>query len=179
MVIRNTVGSGRAQGLATAWLHALGVGLYALLTAFGLALVIAQSRTVYLTLTGAGAAYLLYLGATALTSRVRVNIQDAGPGISTARAAREGFFTALLNPKVAIFFTAVFSQFLRPGMGSTDHLLMSVTASAVDGLWYSLVAVLLTHAHWADLLRRRAPVVDRVTGTVLILLAIAGVIRIV
>lgn len=163
--------------MATAWCHALGVGIYALLTTFGLALVIARSRLVYVTITAAGAAYLVYLGLAALSSGAHVNPDESATGVSLRRAAREGFLTALLNPKVAIFFMAVFSQFLRPGMAAADHMLLSATAALVDGLWYSIVALLLTHAGWADLLRRHARHVDRATGMVLILVALAGVLR--
>ncbi|MDZ7809027.1 MAG: hypothetical protein U5L11_01365 [Arhodomonas sp.] len=33
-------------------------------------------------------------------------------------AARDGFLIAFLNPKIAVFFVALFSQFVRPGWGS-------------------------------------------------------------
>ncbi|HKI74867.1 MAG TPA: LysE family transporter, partial [Pseudomonadales bacterium] len=40
VVIRNTVSNGGREGVATAWAHAVGVGLYALATTFGLAALI-------------------------------------------------------------------------------------------------------------------------------------------
>lgn len=175
VVIRNAVGGGRAHGLAAAWAHAAGLGLYALLTVFGLAVVIEQVRLVYLTLSALGAAYLFYLGVRAL--RAGGAVQDAATSArhtGAIRAAREGFFIALSNPKVAVFLLAVFSQFLRPDMGRADHLLMASTATLIDALWYSLVAVLLTRPGWLVALQRRAVWVERITGVVLIALAAAG-----
>ncbi len=66
VVIRNTVAGGRRGGLATALSHGLGVGVYALATALGLATLIATRETLFTGLTLAGSAYLLWLGANAL-----------------------------------------------------------------------------------------------------------------
>ena len=177
VVMRNTIGNGRSHGLATAWAHATGICFYALLTTFGLALVITLSRPVYLVVSVAGAVYLIYLGVQALRSHAASGQETAGTRMSMAQSAREGFFIAFLNPKVAVFLLAVFSQFLRPDMTATTHLLLSATVTLVDGLWYSVVALLLTRGGWHRRLQRNAHRVDKATGVVLILVAVFGLAR--
>ena len=177
VVVKNTIGNDRAHGFATAWAHAAGIGFYALLTTFGLALVITRSRPVYIAVTVIGALYLLYLGAQALRSRASSGQAPPGVRMGLVAAAREGFFIALLNPKVAIFILAVFSQFLRPEMTASSHLILSATVTLVDGLWYSIVALLLTHGGWHQTLQRNAHRVDKATGVVLILVAAGGLAR--
>lgn len=179
VVIRNTITGGRGHGLVTAWGHAAGIGIYALMTAFGVAIAIDQSLVLHTALTIAGATYLFYLGAMALRSSAQVTDAEVTGHPGLPRVAREGFLTALLNPKVAVFFLAIFSQFLQPGMSAGVHLGMAIIAVAVDGLWYSLVSVLLTRGAWHQLLRRQARNIDRVAGGVLVLLAVAGMVRLI
>jgi threonine/homoserine/homoserine lactone efflux protein len=48
---------------------------------------------------------------------------------------------AFLNPKVAVFFTAIFSQFLAPDQPVLMRVQMTATAWLVDSLWYMLLAM--------------------------------------
>lgn len=61
---------GAKNGLATAWAHALGIGLYALFTILGLAILLHQFPLVFKIITYAGAAYLAWLGVNAIQSKV-------------------------------------------------------------------------------------------------------------
>src|SRR5699024_535992 len=56
VVVRHTVAGSRMHGVATAVAHSAGIGLYALLTSFGLAVLITGSAMVYHVLALAGAA---------------------------------------------------------------------------------------------------------------------------
>ncbi|MFD7062344.1 LysE family translocator [Streptomyces sp. NPDC059906] len=90
---------------------------YVLLTAVvaaGLATVIAGSPTVLTALTAAGAAYLIWLGATTLARpaapRVEGGEEGAGAGSWVGRAAR-GAGISGLNPKALLLFLALLPQF--------------------------------------------------------------------
>jgi threonine/homoserine/homoserine lactone efflux protein len=61
VVLRQTVNNGRGHGLAASWCHALGVGLWAIATIAGLAVVVAQSQTLFAIITWCGAGYLAWL----------------------------------------------------------------------------------------------------------------------
>jgi len=174
VVVRRTVRNSRTHGLATALAHAAGVGCYALLTTLGLAVVVADNEIVYRGLAFAGAAYLLLLGVRALRASggVRLDAGDASAA-TLARAARDGFLIAFLNPKIAVFFLALFSQFVRPGMPLGEHVLLSLTATVIDGGWYAFVALALSRSAILEWLRRRAHWIDRLTGVLLV--ALAGV----
>ncbi len=96
---------------------------------------------------------------------------------SGRQAGREGAVISLLNPKIAIFFLALFSQFIVVDASISDHVIMVLTPTLVDGLWYSLVAVVLSQGPILAALQKRGQIVNRVTGTVLIMLALRVVIR--
>ncbi len=120
----------------------------------------------------AGAAYLAWIGVKAIragkSSAFSVN---EGKQVSLLTAGIEGAAISLLNPKLAIFFIALFSQFISPDASTTDHLIMTATAAIVDGLWYTLMVFLLSHGPVLKTLQSRSQLVNRLTGGVLIALA--------
>ena len=61
LVLRHTLGGGRLPGVSAALAHALGVGLYALLTVWGLGALIVRFPMLFQAITWAGAAYLAWL----------------------------------------------------------------------------------------------------------------------
>lgn len=174
VVVRNTVQRGRAQGLATAVSHGLGVGVYALATALGLAAIIATEAALFQGLTLAGSAYLLWLGANALRGGQPFESPSGGP-TPPAQAwsgARDGFAIALLNPKIALFFLALFSQFTRADAGALEVALLAGTATVVDAGWYAIVALVLSGRGFSGWLRRYGVWIERLTGALLVFIAL-------
>jgi len=177
VVAKHSLAGGRLHGVVTSWAHAFGVGFYALLTLLGLAVVLKQSPTVFSVITYAGAAYLAYLGVNALRSRGGVAAKlAAGKQVSLRTAARDGLMISLLNPKLALFFIALFSQFVAVGTEITSRAVIVVTPLLVDGLWYTLIAFVLSNPKVLDKLRLKAQLIDRLSGVVLILLALRVVL---
>lgn len=162
---------GRGQGLACALAHALGVGIYALLTVVGLAALFARYPMVYRGVAAVGAVYLLWLGAAALRAGGSASAGAPDTRPDRAGAMRDGFAIALLNPKIAIFFAALFSQFVSPGAGIRDTAILAATALGIDGAWYALVALALSGSGAVAWMQRRRQLLDRVTGVALIVLA--------
>ena len=172
VVAKHSLTGGRKHGLVTALSHACGVGLYALLTLLGLAVVLKQSPTVFNMISYAGAGYLAYLGVNALRSKGGVAEKlAAGKPSSLLHAARDGLMISLLNPKLALYFLALFSQFVALGTETGSKIVIVATPLLVDGLWYTLVACVLSYPRVLQTLRSRAVLIDRLSGVVLIGLA--------
>lgn len=179
MVARHSLAGGRLHGVVTSWAHAMGVGFYALLTLLGLAVLLQQSPTLFSVITYAGAAYLAYLGVNALRSKGGVAAKlAAGKPASLRVAARDGLMISLLNPKLALFFIALFSQFVAVGTEAASRAVIVATPLLVDGLWYTLIAVVLSNARVLDKLRHKAQLIDRLSGVVLLLLALRVVVQV-
>ncbi|KPQ24693.1 MAG: hypothetical protein HLUCCA13_07820 [Halomonas sp. HL-48] len=172
LVLRHTLGGGRLVGMTAALCHAGGVGAYALLTVLGLGALIAKSPALFQLITWAGAAYLAWLGIQALRAGGAGAMQQQGAVTSNARAAKEGLLVALGNPKLIIFFIALLSQFVTPDMSLLGKVLIVVTAMVIDGGWYVLVAVALSHSRVLPWLQRRAHWINRITGVLLLALAL-------
>ncbi|WP_108650970.1 LysE family translocator [Dongshaea marina] len=173
MVARHSLGGGRLHGVVTAWSHALGVGFYALLTVSGLAVLLHHTPWLFHTISYLGAAYLIWLGIGALRSKGGIAEHlESGRHCSLGRAARDGLMISLINPKLILFFLALFSQFVAAGAASHDHAIVIGTPLLVDGLWYTLIAMLLSHPRVLEVLRAKAVWIDRLCGLVLILVAL-------
>ncbi|MCV6590582.1 MAG: LysE family translocator [Marinobacterium sp.] len=174
VVIRYTVNGSRQHGMAAAVCHALGVGFWALLTIQGLAILLARSPQLFQWLTWAGAAWLAWMGMQALrasASSGKLQVEKIKP-VPLWQAGRDGLLISLLNPKLALFFIALFSQFVGHADSMRDQLVMMATAAVVDGLWYVLVALLLSRSAILTRLQRQAHWLDRASGVVLIAVAL-------
>ena len=79
---------------------------------------------------------------------------------------------SMLNPKLALFFLALFSQFVVATNAAQSRALVVATPLLLDGLWYTIVAFLLTRPAVFDRIREKAEIVDKVTGLVLVALAV-------
>jgi threonine/homoserine/homoserine lactone efflux protein len=173
LVIKNTLAGGTSQGYATAISHGLGVALYAAITATGIAVIIVKSPLIFSIIQYAGAAFLLYLGVKSLLSKKNNQVfsQDDSAVKTQVNGWRDGFLIAFLNPKLAIFFLALFSQFLAGDASSEQKIIMTATVGSIDALWYCLVTFTLSRGNIISKLRENSHIVDKVTGSFLILLA--------
>lgn len=173
LVIKNTLNGGASQGYATAISHGLGVALYAAITATGIGLLIVQSPMLFDAIKYSGAAFLLYLGIKALMSK-KQNIEFANQSDAidpSINGWRDGFLIAFLNPKLAIFFLALFSQFVDADAGWQQKAIMTTTVGLIDMIWYVVIAYAMSRGPILDKLKANSHIVDKVTGSFLILLA--------
>ncbi|MFI3276397.1 LysE family translocator, partial [Vibrio sp.] len=97
---------------------------------------------------------------------------EKGNQASLWQAAKEGLMISLLSPKIMVFFTALFSQFVALADSTSNQLVIVATPLVVDGLWYTLITLLLSSPLFIEKIRSKAVLIDRMTGVVLIALGI-------
>ena len=174
IVTRHSLVSGTRAGVVCALSHGAGIFLWAALMASGLGAVLLAQPAWFEGLRVTGAGFLLYLGARALLTQdggIPADRQESVAGVG--KAATEGIVIALSNPKVALFFAALFSQFIQPDATPSTQLVIATTAAVIDALWYSVVAVLLSRPLWSSRLTRYGHLLERGFGVILIMLSAA------
>ena len=171
VVLRNTISGGRTQGVMTGVGHGIGFGIYAMLAVTGLSAILIADESKFELLQWSGAIVLLWLSYNMLTYQPSDNKEEHEN--SGRRGFVEGFMIAFLNPKILVFLVAVFSQFLDPQMTDMDRFLMALIAGLIDTAWYVLVAVFLSGTVIIDKLRANSTLIDRMIGSVLLILAFA------
>lgn len=125
-----------AQGRRAGSMAALGInaGSYVHLGAAvaGLSALLLASSAAFTVVKWLGAAYLVYLGVSALISREPVTNLTAGEigGRSLKAVFWQGFWSDVLNPKVAIFYVALLPQFVDADAG---HATLQLLGLGVTG----------------------------------------------
>ncbi len=178
VVLKHSLSGGMKNGMLAALSHGFGVGLYAAASLLGLGALMLQFPTVYQFLVYLGAAYLAYLGLKILFSKPNdseLNIQQSD--MSSSKALQDGFAIAFLNPKLAIFFLALFSQFIDPeNLTLNIGVIMCLTVFVIDTGWYLLVALLTEVSKKRFGFTKQNIWLDRLLGAVFITLAVKVVI---
>lgn len=175
MTVRNSLGHSRRAGVLTALGLAIGDLLHVGFWLIGLGVLISRSILLFNTLKWLGAAYLIYIGIQALRAKPHQHEAVAAVNrapISDLKAIRMGFLTSALNPKVTLFFLALFTQIIRPGTPIPVQVIYGLTVAVVEFGWFAIVAIVLSQAA----IRRRfvavAHWVERLMGAVLIALGL-------
>jgi len=171
VVLQQTLRGGRKTGLVAAITHGLAIGLYALLSISGIAVMISASPVLFTGLQWLGAAYLIWLGIKGLRAKAGSDGALAKPP-TTGSAARDGFLVAFLNPKVAVFFIALFSQVIGVETSWLEKLGYAATAMFIDMAWYMLVALSFSNPRWLGCLKKNVVWLERTFGLILIALAV-------
>ena len=119
LVAARSAAQGRMAGLVTQFGVSAGSAFHAVILALGLSQLFLAIPYAYDFVRYLGAAYLSYLAWQAFTSRNKPSSQSARDRqMSLFVIFRQGFFSNVLNPKVALFYLALFPQFLDPESGA-------------------------------------------------------------
>jgi len=171
IVLRSVMTAGRRAGMACAAGIASGVLVWATVTSFGIAGLLAASAVAFTVVKLVGAAYLVLLGVQALLAARRgayTPPTEPGKEKTAGGAFAAGLLTNLLNPKVAVVFLALWPQFMPASATALDTIVMAGIVSVTVLLWYTVlanVAMALRRFLVAAKVRRA---IDAVMGTLLV-----------
>ena len=119
-IVSHSLRSGARAGVVAGLGITAGCFVHVFAAALGVSALLATSATAFTVLKWLGAAYLVWVGAKLLLARPAAGPADLGAWAASAAPARlpavflGGFWTNVLNPKVAIFFLAFVPQFIAP-----------------------------------------------------------------
>lgn len=171
IVLRNSLADSRRAGVYTAAGLAAGNLVHATYSLIGIGVLVSRSVLLFNPIKWPGAAYLISIGIRSLRApKPAGETIPARPARARGRAAaiHTGFLTNLLNPKVTLFFLALFTQIIRPDTPPPARALYGLTMVALEFGWFAGVAVLLSRRaireHFVPVAHR----VERATGAVLI-----------
>jgi threonine/homoserine/homoserine lactone efflux protein len=115
------ISRGLSQGRLAAALSSIGAGLgimvHTIAATLGLALLLQTSPTAFWVVKAVGAAYLLWLGVKAITSRSLISFEPAKQQ-PLRRVFATGLLSNVLNPKPGLFVVAFIPQFVSVERGS-------------------------------------------------------------
>ena len=172
VVKKNALAHGRRGVFLTTSGIALALVIWVTATAVGLSALLRASEGVLLALKIAGAAYLAYLGVrTLLESRAQpADLLAGAPPAAPAHAVfRQGFLSAISNPKLGVFFVTFLPQFVLPGQPVLARLLvLGVVFALIGWAWMNVYGLFVTRLRDFITAPRVRQWMQRITGVVLL-----------
>jgi len=153
------IGRSLSQGRLAGVVSVVGIGsgclVHITLAALGIYALLALWPVAFTAVVVLGGLYLIWLGISTWLQRIDAS-SGTIPSVSRENlwlVYRQGLFTNLLNPKVALFFLAFLPGFIDPaaGYGTLSFLILGGTFLFTGTVWCFVVA--LCAAAFADTLR--------------------------
>lgn len=176
IVLRQSLHHGRRTALWTSAGIATAILLHVTYCLFGIALLVRGSEVWFNLFKYAGAAYLAWLGVQSLRARPRVAAIDdhAEPTVPGDRQAFvTGFMTNALNPKVSLFFLALFAVVISAHTPRLVQAGYGAWTAVLTFVWFAFVSVLFTRPAVTRVFLRHGHWIDRVLGLVFLAFAVS------
>tara|TARA_Y100000590_G_scaffold4971_1_gene6769 strand:- start:983 stop:1594 length:612 start_codon:yes stop_codon:yes gene_type:complete len=170
VVIRNNINFNRIAGILTSIGHGLGIGVYASLAVLGLGIILQTNQTIYFFIQIIGLILLFFFGLLFIFQKS--SEEKIVENQNQVNSFLQGFTIAIINPKILIWFTAVYSQFISIDATFFFNAILVLTASIIDALWYILVSIVITGNNFKNLLIEKKFLIQKITGIILIFIAI-------
>ena len=178
VILRITLSGGRTQGIMSGIGHGLGITFYAIVAVSGLIALFNTIPNFFSVAQIAGSFFLIWLGGKMIISFFNKDYA-ANENMPSKNSAHqgflEGFLIAFLNPKIAVWLLALFSQFVQPDALLAEQFVLVSTVGVIDASWYCLVAFLASSGRLVKVLQHNASRIDLGMGILLIILA-AGIL---
>ena len=180
VILRNTLSGGRTQGIMSGIGHGFGITFYAVVAVSGLIVLFNTIPNFFSVAQIAGSFFLIWLGGKMIFSFFKKDyaaIENMPSKISVHQGFLEGFLIAFLNPKIAAWLLALFSQFVQPDALLAEQFVLVSTVGVIDASWYCLVAFLASSGRLVKGLQHNASRIDLGMGILLIILAAGMLLR--
>ena len=172
VVTRNALAHGRRGVLLATSGIGLALVIWVAATAVCLSALLRTSGEVLFALKIVGACYLAYLGIrTLLESRRRPDdlLARTPPAAPAHAVFRQGFLSAISNPKLGVFFVTFLPQFVLPGQAVLPRLLeLGVIFAVIGWIWMNAYGLFVTRLRDIITAPRVRQWMQRVTGVVLL-----------
>ena len=137
-VLMQSIVNGRKYGIATVLGLMTGCLIHTSVVAFGASVLLKQNPTLFFIIKLFGAIYLLYLAYKVFKSSGNIELgNDAVPQKTLFELFKQGFIMNVLNPKVTLFFLALFPGFLF------SETMSEVVQFYILGLLFMLVSFII------------------------------------
>ena len=173
IVLKNSLSS-RKAGLFTALGVSLALIFHLTYTLIGIGVLIAENPFIYSLIKYIGVGYLFYLGFSSWKSSFKISSQldltAKTDSMIPSAALKQGFFTNLLNPKCALFFISLFSQFIdvnTPMLLRIEYVFINWSVSLG---WFLFLAYMVSFEGFIKKLNQFRIYVDRIMGSAFMLL---------
>ena len=169
VVINNAVFKNRYHGVLTSIGHGLGITIYAIFAVIGIGLIINTNILIFNGMKIISIMFLIYLGLKAITNKEKVNFENKELS-GRATSFFQGLSIAILNPKILVWFVAIYSQFMSKSNDFLFNTYLVLIAGVIDTCWYILLTIMATSDVALRYLKSKSDMLQKLLGFIFIII---------
>ena len=171
VVIKNAIFKGRYNGILTSIGHGIGIAIYATFAVLGLGLIIETNIFIFNGLKILSIIFLIFIGLKSISNKEKFNFKKKDIK-ENAVSFLQGFSIAILNPKILIWFIAIYSQFMSKDNGFIFNIYLISIAGLIDMCWYIILTLAVTTTSALNFFQSKLTLIQIIQGFLFIVLGL-------
>ena len=165
---------GMISGIIASIAHGIGIFIYALISIYAISFINKNLPTITPILQLIGALFLIFISYKMIIFKSSQNIFQNNLQLSKNYSGSFllGLTTSIINPKILIFLTSVFSQFINDEFSDYTKIGIGLLAGVIDAVWYILVSYSVNLKKLRDYIILKQKLVFFIFGIILITISI-------
>ena len=163
VVINNAIFKGRYNGILTSIGHGIGIAVYATFAVLGLGLIIKTNIFVFNGLKILSIIFLIFIGLKSIFNKEKLNLEKKNIKENTI-SFLQGFSISILNPKILVWFIAIYSQFMSTDNELLFNIYLVSIAGIIDACWYIILSLAVTTASALSFFQTKITLIQKVQG---------------
>ena len=163
VVIHNAIFKGRYNGILTSIGHGIGIAIYATFAVLGLGLIIETNIIIFNSLKILSIIFLIFIGIKSILNKEKLNLEKKDVKEKTI-SFLQGFSISILNPKILVWFIAIYSQFMSVNNELIFNIYLVLIAGIVDAFWYIFLTLAVTTASALNFFQTKILIIKKIQG---------------
>jgi threonine/homoserine/homoserine lactone efflux protein len=176
VVINNAIFKGRYNGILTSIGHGVGIAVYASFAVLGLGLIIKNNIFIFNSLKILSIIFLIFIGVKSISNKEKLNFEKKDLKENTISFI-QGFSISILNPKILVWFIAIYSQFMSVDNDLLFNIYLISIAGVIDACWYIILTLVVTTASALSFFQTKVNLIQKIQGFFFIVLGLGLLIN--
>ena len=176
VVINNAIFKGRYNGILTSIGHGVGIAVYATFAVLGLGLILETNIFIFNGLKILSIIFLIFIGVKSISNKEKLNFKKKDLKESTI-SFLQGFSISILNPKILVWFIAIYSQFMSVNNDLLFNIYLVSIAGVIDACWYIFLTLVVTTASALSFFQKKVNLIQKIQGFFFITLGLGLLIN--
>ena len=171
LVISNAIFKGRYNGILTSLGHGIGIAVYATFAVLGLGLIIKTNIFIFDGLKILSIIFLIFIGVKSIFNKEKFNLERKNLKGNTI-SFFQGFGISILNPKILVWFIAIYSQFMSTDNELLFNIYLISIAGIIDACWYITLSLAVTTNAALSFFQSKITLIQKIQGFLFIALGL-------
>ena len=163
IVINNAIFKGRYSGILTSIGHGIGIAIYATFAVLGIGLIIETNLFIFNGLKILSIIFLIFIGIKSILNKEKLSLEKKDIKDNTI-SFLQGFSISILNPKILVWFIAIYSQFMSTDNELIFNIYLVSIAGIVDALWYIFLTFAVTTSSALTFFQNKILIIKKIQG---------------